>query len=443
MATMMLPNILLRHQRTALARSTRFLSDATAPVTKSSATRPIRRAVTQEERTVLRAERKERATRVLKEQQGGAAATEAASTGGASRTSLKFSRWMWYAGVGVPSALLVWGLNDHDSPPAKFSRMIGLTGLVSGFTDGIAKPSHDKLLPDWSQMPNVPHDIPIPHTLVLDLENTLVSSTWDRKYGWRHAKRPGVDKFLHELAQYYEIVLYSPSIDGIADPVVTSLDTHGCIMHRLYRDATYYTNGVHVKDLNRLNRNVNRMIVLDDDPAEVQFNQENLIKVKPYTDPTDRTDNTLARITPFLVEIAREGYSNIPELFRQYQGMDADQIADEHERRIQELRGYRQTRSQKGLGGFSRGSSGLPEPELTPEDTNAYSSSSPQQLTAKDIAGAAPPKEGSGDGIMSWMNRRAKEKEEHQMRKMEKWNEVMLKKQKQKREEAEKQAQQS
>jgi import inner membrane translocase subunit TIM50 len=442
MATMMLSNV-FRHQRTALARSTRFLSDATAaPVSKSSATRPIRRVVTQEERTALRAERKELATRVLQEQQqGGAAATEAASSSGASKTSMKFSRWMWYAGVGVPSALLVWGLNDHDSPPAQLSRMIGLTGLVSGFTDNIAKPSHDKLLPDWSQMPNVPHDIPIPHTLVLDLENTLVSSTWDRKYGWRHAKRPGVDKFLHELAQYYEIVLYSPSIDGIADPVVTSLDTHGCIMHRLYRDATYYTNGVHVKDLNRLNRNVNRMIVLDDDPAEVQFNQENLIRMKPYTDPTDRTDNTLARITPFLVEIAREGYSNIPELFRQYQGMDADQIADEHERRIQELRMYREGRTRSGLGGF-RGSGGgnLPEPELTPTDTNAYSSSSPQQLTAKDIAGVAPPKEGSGDGIMSWMNRRAKEKEEHQMRKMEKWNEVMLKKQQKKREEAEKQA---
>lgn len=113
-------------------------------------------------------------------------------------------------------------------------------------------------------MPNVPHDIPTPPTLVLDLESTLVSSTWDRKWGWRHAKRPGVDKFLLDMAQYYEIVLYSPSIDGIADPVVTSLDKQGCIMHRLYRDATYYKNGIHIKDLRRLNRNIKQMVVLDD-----------------------------------------------------------------------------------------------------------------------------------------------------------------------------------
>ncbi|EEC51596.1 predicted protein, partial [Phaeodactylum tricornutum CCAP 1055/1] len=219
----------------------------------------------------------------------------------------------------------------------------------------LAKPAHEKLLPDWSQLPNVPQDIPVPHTLVLDLENTLVSSTWDRRYGWRHAKRPGVDKFLRELAQYYEIVLYSPSIDGIADPVVTSLDKDGCIMHRLYREATYYTGGVHVKDLNRLNRPLNRMVVIDDDPSEVQFNPENLIRVKPYADPTDRTDNTLERILPFLVEIAREGYNDVPGLLRQYEGMDADQIADEQDRRIHELRTHRERRSQQGLGALARG----------------------------------------------------------------------------------------
>jgi len=344
------------------------------------------------------------------------------------------SRWIWYLGLGVPTGLVLWGVSDENSLPARFSRWIGLSGLVQNWTDEFAKPSFDKLLPDWSQLPNVPHDIPVPPTLVLDFENTLVSSTWDRKYGWRHAKRPGVDKFLRELAQYYEIVLYSPSIDGIADPVVTSLDKDGCIMHRLYRDATFYKNGVHVKDLRRLNRSLKRMVVLDDDPLEVQFNPENLIKVKPYTDPTDRTDNTLLRILPFLVEIAREGYSDVPQLLSQYRGMDADQIADEQARRLEELRSRRQQRSQRGLGGLARGGGdNLPEPELPPaslSDPYSLAGASPQQLTAKDIAGSAPRLEDdAGGGLLGWMHRRQKEKEEHQMRKLEKWNEVMMKKQ--------------
>ena len=284
-------------------------------------------------------------------------------------------------------------------------------------------------------MPNVPQDIPIPHTLVLDLENTLVSSTWDRKHGWRHAKRPGVDKFLRTMAQYYEIVLYSPSIDGVADPVVTSLNKEGCIMHRLYRDATHYTNGVHVKDLDKLNRNVNKIIVLDDDPDEVQFHPYNVLRVKPYTDPSDRSDNTLERITPFLMEIVREGYDNIPELMSQYRGMDADQIADELDRRIMQVRRDREKISQRGLSGFAGGGRHhLPAPELAPVDMDA---SRPQQLTAKDIAGAAPPTSGFGEdngGLVGWMGRRAKEKEEQQMRKMEKWNEVMIAKQRKKKE---------
>ena len=236
-----------------------------------------------------------------------------------------------------------------------------------------------------------------------------------------------MDKFLHELAQYYEIVLYSPSLESIADPVVTALDKEGCIMHRLYREATYFYNGVHVKDLNSLNRNVKRMIVLDDDPDEVQFNRENLIRVKPYNDPNDRTDRTLERITPFLVEIAREGFSDIPTLLQQYQGMDADEIADEQERRLHQLREERQKQlAQRGLGGRA-----LPEPELTPA-TDMYGSSAPQQLTAKDIAGAAPASSSSMEqqaGIAGWLARRAKEKEEQQMRKLEKWQEIMLKKQ--------------
>mmetsp|Transcript_23983 Transcript_23983/g.67637 ORF Transcript_23983/g.67637 Transcript_23983/m.67637 type:complete len:293 (+) Transcript_23983:152-1030(+) len=279
-----------------------------------------------------------------------------------------------------------------------------------------------------TQMPNVPHDIPVPHTLVLDLENTLVCSTWDRKYGWRHAKRPGVDKFLLDMAQYYEIVLYSPSIDGIAEPVVMSLDKNGCIMHRLYRDATHYKKGVHVKDLSRMNRNINRIVVLDDDPAEVQFNLENLIRIKPYNDPSDRTDNSLERITPFLIEIARQGYSDIPGLLRQYEGMDADQIADEQERRLKYFQHKSADRASRGLSGIAKMArrSVDVKPELEPkQDTFA-----PTQLTAKDVVGAAPPMPETG--LMGFLNRRQQDKVEADRLKYEKWNEIMMKKHNQK-----------
>jgi len=133
-----------RGQRMTATRSIRRLSDATAAVS-----RPVRKKVTPEERAALRAARKERATAMLQQQQK---AEDGAVAGATGSRHLMMSRWMWYVGIAVPSGLLFWGFNDENSPPAKFSRMIGLTDLVTSFTDQVAKPSHEKLLPDWSQV---------------------------------------------------------------------------------------------------------------------------------------------------------------------------------------------------------------------------------------------------------------------------------------------------
>lgn len=403
-----------------------------------------RAAVTTEQRAALREARKERAAQVLQKEGASAEAgtgTNASGkvsspTGSLSGSSIKL---MWYGGFAVPTCLLVWGIYDESSPPAMFSKMIGLTGVISGAAESFTKPISHKLLPDWSQMPNVPQDIPVPHTLVLDLEDTLVNSSWDRKYGWRHAKRPGVDKFLTTMAQYYEIVLYSPSIDGIAQPVVANLDKHGCIMHTLYRESTYFKNGKHMKDLKSMNRPLSRMIVLDDDPDAYDGDDiDNVILVKPYSDPTDREDNTLARITPLLLEIAKENYNDTPRMLRQFRGMDADEIAAEHQRRIDALTEHREVEASRGLGAFAVSAKrNRPAPELTPMPEGADASLATPSVTAKDIVGAAPPADGivdAGDGVIGWYKRRQKEQEEDQMRKMEKWSEHFQLKQKEKME---------
>lgn len=114
--------------------------------------------ITKAERAALRAARRERGRRL---QQHNSQVTDGATPSKASATSASSgsffnsptaSRWVWYAGVGIPTALLVWGIRDPDSPPAQFSEMIGLSGWVSSFTDEINKPAHEKLLPDWSQV---------------------------------------------------------------------------------------------------------------------------------------------------------------------------------------------------------------------------------------------------------------------------------------------------
>lgn len=136
------------------AASRRFLlasgNQATVPKRFSSSPPLVRQQVTPQERAALRAARRERAAHILQQQNADGAG--AASAGGSRSATFFSSRWVWYASVGVPTALLVWGFNDENSPPAQLSEMIGLTGLIRSYTDDFSKPSYDKLLPDWSQV---------------------------------------------------------------------------------------------------------------------------------------------------------------------------------------------------------------------------------------------------------------------------------------------------
>jgi hypothetical protein len=119
--------------------------------------RPVRNtAITVEERAKLRAVRKERATKFMADhQQGGSdgAGANAIKGGrGVTRTNLATSHYIWYLSVGIPAGLLIWGFNDENSPPAQFCRITGITAFIRSYTDEIAKPVYDKLLPDWSQV---------------------------------------------------------------------------------------------------------------------------------------------------------------------------------------------------------------------------------------------------------------------------------------------------
>ena len=338
-----------------------------------------------------------------------------------------------YGGFFLLAGVFSWGVLDEDSPPAKVSEFLGFRKFWDEYiAESFNKPVREKLLPDWP-MPHVPQDIPCPFTLVLDLEETLIHSTWDKKYGWRHAKRPGVDKFLSELSQYYEIVLFSPGSMGMTDEIVTNLDKNGAIMHRLYREATRYVDGVYIKDLDMLNRDTNKIVVIDDEEESCQLHPDNLIRVKPFVDPTDKNDDTLLKLVPILIEIAKQGYS-VPKILSQFRGMDADEIVEEQRKRIDNLRTHNIQSTSRGLGGFARrGASALPEPELPAGYQPSVGSSGPAKgLTAKDLVGEAPPAaedEKKVGGVMTWYNNRAKEQAENQARTMEKWQEVMMKKQ--------------
>lgn len=129
-----------------------------------------------------------------------------------------------------------------------------------------AEPSRDKLLPD------VPPQLKGRErpTLVVSLDGTLIESQWTRQFGWRYIKRPGVDEFLAQLSGLYEIVVWTDCL-STAEVAIDRLDPRRCIRHRLYRDATTYSDGLHKKDLAALNRDLDKCLIIDCDARCYSF----------------------------------------------------------------------------------------------------------------------------------------------------------------------------
>jgi len=94
------------------------------------------------------------------------------------------------------------------------TRLSRFQARIFDLFDYFNKPAWNPLLP-----PPLPEPHGRPYTLLVDLDDLLVHSSWDREHGWRTAKRPGVDYFLSYLSQLYEIVIFTtqPSYDCRTD----------------------------------------------------------------------------------------------------------------------------------------------------------------------------------------------------------------------------------
>lgn len=351
------------------------------------------------------------------------------------QTGTTYALW---ASVGVGTCAISGGIYAMMADPAESGVARAVQGSAAGawvvaqvaeMSAPFVRPSREKLLPDWPpDYLNIAPDVPCPHTLVLDLDDTLVRATWDRRHGWRHAKRPGAEAFLREMSKYYEIVIFTTNIAGVADPVVHALDREGCAMHRLYRDATRFVRGAHVKDLSRLNRDPRKIVVVDKDRRAVQLQPGNAVIVTPYTDASDKDDTELEDLSPFLAALVNEGVRDVPAALAKFSSNDARVVAAEYTQMLSAAKNKTDSVRQLGLGGFLRGRAerDSPAPDF------AASAAAPG-LTAKDIAGDAPEIERKKGRLFSYWDRKNKEAEEDQKRKLEAWQKVLQKKEQQKR----------
>ena len=350
----------------------------------------------------------------------------------------------------------------------------------------IYKPSSDKLLPDWgdkSVYGDIPPGTPAPPLLILDVERTLIGSVYDAKSGMKHVKRPGADELIRQLSTgYYEVVLFCENDIATMDSVLVALDKEGRC-HKLGGSAAEMRDNVLFKRLDYMNRDVRKIIVIDDSEEAVSLFPRNALLVKPYTDVYDKDDRVLFDLIPLLHAIVQEGATDFRATLDDLGTRDAEEAATEYLMRklqctkslidssyimtgagVSEAKRREMTNRNVGLGGLLRGGR---KSQSTVSDIDDYDDDrdagvrrsrvkSAAEIVGDDPAAVPKPKKAKGmllgketetvssgsiqkkkGGMFEWLDKATKEKEEYERIKAEKMQEIHMKRMMEKNKEQE------
>lgn len=227
---------------------------------------------------------------------------------------------------------------DNDAPVVQHLRRT--FKYFQDYRQMIIEPTSPKLLPDPLKEPYYQP----PYTLVLELTDVLLHPEWSLATGWRFKKRPGIDYLFQQLTPLYEIVIFTAETGMTAYPLIDSIDPQGFVMYRLFRDATRYMEGHHVKDVSCLNRDTSKVIVVDCKREAFSLQPFNGLALKKWDGSSE--DRTLYDLANFLKTVAMSGVEDVRSVLENYALEDDPieafkrrqaQLAQEEEQRLAEL----------------------------------------------------------------------------------------------------------
>ena len=116
--------------------------------------------------------------------------------------------------------------------------------------------------------------------------------------------RPGLDEFLENVKKYYEIIVFTSATKGYADPIENEIENNCKYFdYRLYRQHTIIYDNYYVKDISRIGRSLDKIIIIDNMPQNYILQKENGIMIKPFWGEDDY-DTALISLEDILIKIA-------------------------------------------------------------------------------------------------------------------------------------------
>jgi len=146
-------------------------------------------------------------------------------------------------------------------------------------------------------------------SLVLDLDETLVhfKEKMEGEVGGILRIRPGLKEFLDEVGKYYELIIFTTATQDYADSLIDAIEEDKIYFdHRLYRGHAVIIDNDFVKDLNRIGRPLDKIIIVDNMPQNFRLQKDNGIMIKAFWGE-ENYDRALFDLIKILVNIAKEG----------------------------------------------------------------------------------------------------------------------------------------
>jgi Dullard-like phosphatase family protein len=139
-------------------------------------------------------------------------------------------------------------------------------------------------------------------TVVLDLDETLGHFDGNRFIG-----RPHVEDFLKSMSKKFELVLFTSSLEVYANFAMQVVDKQNSVVLRLYRQHLQNFEGRFVKNLEILGRNLEKVVIVDNQSKNFALQPLNGIPIRTWT--YDSCDDELLKLGR-LLEIHLTSESN-------------------------------------------------------------------------------------------------------------------------------------
>ena len=153
------------------------------------------------------------------------------------------------------------------------------------------------------------------YTFVLDLDETVVYA----RDGPLHA-RGGLESLLRTMDEYGEVVVWTAGTRNYAKAVMKEINVDGLIKHLIYRHKTWFNAEDYTKDLRRLGRDVEFVLIVENTPDCVRANPQNGIIVQDFEGTAKgrapSSDSTLAILCKLVQSLGSSGLP-VPQFLAQ------------------------------------------------------------------------------------------------------------------------------